>query len=610
MHSIHRRSLRSLGFVGAAAAFCALAPDASAQFNNQWVSFTKQNSRIVTPTVPLTEMSTEVDVDWADLDKDGWTDLVAVRKQDFTSAGKRVNLLLLNKNGVLTDFSQLARFSTVPGDVGFGTPTNDRDVRIIDFDNDGWLDFVIATTLSDGDPKHIGHPRIYMNRGKDANGVWLGMRFENARFPQLFSFSNGQPQNPRFCSFAVGDLTNNGFADLYFGDYDSSGDGGLGQPPGADLNNRLVINDGTGNFSDGTQARLTATAALSAFGAASEIHDMNGDGFNDVVKQTALNPPQHVALHLNNPANPGFFLNDTTQHQVFHTNAPYHITCGDLNNDGRIDIAVSDDAADRYRFNTGTDAFGRVIWSGGGQAGGHPFSFLTGGDDGFASNNLIADLDGDGWNDVLIADVDVDIGGYNRRLHIYHNMITSPTQVPGVIREQRQNSTSTGWIGAPGILNGDLGGTHDIAVFDIDNDGDNDLIILRRTTTEVFMNNTDPVFCQTSLGFAGPGTSTMSICGAPLWKGLSSTLQITGAPANVPAVLGVGVGVTPFPLFGGTLATLPLITIDLFTNPSGQIAIPINATGNPNTFVLQALVLDVTQPELFQFTNAVQLQMH
>jgi len=35
---------------------------------------------------------------------------------------------------------------------------------------------------------------------------------------------------------------------------------------------------------------------LSAFGAASVIADMNGDRIMDVVKQTSLNPPQHVAV--------------------------------------------------------------------------------------------------------------------------------------------------------------------------------------------------------------------------------------------------------------------------------------------------------------------------
>ena len=36
------------------------------------------------------------------------------------------------------------------------------------------------------------------------------------------------------------------------------------------------------------------------------------------------------------------------------------------------------------------------------------FPFASGGDDGFGSQSLIADLDQDGFKDVLISDVDVD----------------------------------------------------------------------------------------------------------------------------------------------------------------------------------------------------------
>jgi hypothetical protein len=608
MH-LARRIPNFAGLATAAACLALLTPHASAQFDNQWVSFTKNDFRLVMPTVPLTELGTEVRLATGDLDRDGWTDMVAVRKQDFTTAGKRVNVLLLNKSGYLTESTALATASSVPGDLGFNTPTNDRDVAIVDVDGDGWLDFVTATTVGDGDPKYLGHPRVYLNLGVDASGNWLGMRFENARFPQLFSYSTGNAQNPRFNGVAAGDLTGNGYADLYFADHDSSSvTSGAAQPPGADLNNRLLINDGSGFFADESQSRMTPTMLLSSYGIAAAITDLNGDGVDDVVKLTSLQPPSHVAATYNDAANPGFFID----HHPFHANATYHLAMGDLNNDGRIDLVAPDDAADRYRFNTATDAFGRVIWSGGSvNAGGHTFHFLSGGDDGFVGNTVVADLDEDGWNDVLVADVDTDVGGYSRRLHVYHNLITTVGESVGtVIRHERQSASTLGWVGAVGMFVPDLQGTHDIAVFDIDNDGDLDVIVSRRTVTHVFMNNTDPVVCQTNLGFAGPGASRLRICGAPLWKGLSSTLSISQAPANAPAVLGIGLGVTPFPLFGGTLATLPVVTVQITTDASGQVALPIAATGKPNLFVLQALVLDLAQPELFQITNAVQLEMH
>ena len=50
---------------------------------------------------------------------------------------------------------------------------------------------------------------------------------------------------------------------------------------------------------------MSSTHLLSAFGAASVIADYNGDGVNDVLKQTSLNAPQHVAVSYNDPLNEG-----------------------------------------------------------------------------------------------------------------------------------------------------------------------------------------------------------------------------------------------------------------------------------------------------------------
>ena len=186
----------------------------------------------------------EKDYAWGDVDKDGDIDLVVVRKEPFTSNGKRVNYLFINENGVLTDrAAEFATTSDVPGDLGFQTPTNDRDVQLVDLDLDGWLDIVTAVTLSDGDPKHIGYPRVYVNLGCTApcQGTedWQGFRYEEARIPAMLTYEGLPGFNPRFASVAVGDVTGDGYPDLWFGDYDSSGaESGNEMPEGADFNDR------------------------------------------------------------------------------------------------------------------------------------------------------------------------------------------------------------------------------------------------------------------------------------------------------------------------------------------------------------------------------------
>ncbi len=595
------RSLSTLALVG-----LLVTPAVAQEFDNQWKTFFASPSSLSAPIISSPNL--ETDMDWADLDKDGWIDLVIVRKQPFTSAGKRTNMLLMNENGVLTDrTSEFASASDLGGDQGFLTATNDRDVVIADLDGDTWLDVATATTISDGDPKALGHPRIYMNLGEDGNGDWLGLEHQDARIPQLIQYASGLPQNPRFCSVDAGDIDGDGDIDLYFGDYDSSGAGGSGQPPNLDMNDRLLVNDGFGFFTDESQARMTDQMLLSAFSAAVSIADMNGDGFLDVVKQTALQAPQYVCISYNN-------LNGLAGHGNFNSfdnngvgsGAPYHIDTGDLNNDGKLDIITSDDGQDRYRLQIGLDALGRAEFAGG--SGGTPYQFLSGNDDGFASNNRIVDLNGDGWADTIHADIDVDIPGGQRRMHIYHNTAPEVGAQPGdavVLREERQQPGNGGWIGAKGLLEADLKNTHDFATFDINNDGAMDILISRVDTTEVYLGSA-PV-CQTDLGF-GDGNVELAICGDDLsFDGSTAVMSITGGAPNSAVLLPVGLVNNPTPVAGGTLVPVPTLFIltVLVTDANGNIELGVTGGGSPAALLyVQAIVLDGG----FDFSNALEVQ--
>jgi hypothetical protein len=447
----------------------------------------------VTPLLGSTDPD-EKDYAVGDLDQDGDDDLVCVRKQPFTSPGARRNVLFMNENGVLTDrTTQYASASDIPGDQGFLTPTNDRDVLLVDVNNDTWLDIVTATTISDGQPKHIGHPRIYINLGEVA-GVWQGFRYEDARIPQLLV--SGQPQNPRFCSVAAGDVTGDGRVDLFFGDYDSSGAGGSGEPPGIDMNDRLLINNGSGFFTDQSTARMNTDTLLSAFSAAAAIVDINGDGVRDVLKDTALNFPQEVRVAYNDPANVGSFMTGLIGNPVTIYNlSAYFISVGDLNGDGDLDVVVTDDGQDRYLLNSGNDALGRATFLS------RTFQFQsgTGSDDGFGGGSRIADMNNDGWPDVLIADVDVDISGCNRRLHIYRNLGNAPTVT---LQDQFPSP----------IPFSQLQGTYDVAVIDINSDGWNDLVVGRCSGTAVYINQPPGglafVFPDGVPGFVNSGSTT------------------------------------------------------------------------------------------------------
>lgn len=486
-----------------------------------WVTFIDQTPSKLSAAAGVGSADPEEkDYAWGDVDKDGDIDLVCVRKQPMTSAGKKKNVLFMNQGGVLVDrTADFAVDSDVAGDLGFNTATNDRDVLLVDLDNDTFLDIVTATTISDGDSKAIGHPRIYRNKGKNGAGVWLGFKFENNRIPTMLTKSGASGFNPRFCSVAAGDVTGDGYADLWFGDYDASGAGGSGEPANADFDDKFLINGGAANpgfFTDvtavasrfaGTVPGLGQKFPVSAFGAAAAIRDMNGDGINDIVKQTSLNSPTYVGMAYNEGTAPnqGFF--DT--YDPVYNSSPYFVTVGDLNKDNALDLVITDDGGDRYLLNQHDGAVPSFVSFG--------FSFdnlPSGGDssdDGFGSQSLIADLNNDGWQDVLISDVDVDIGGCTRRLHIYKNL-GGAVGADVVLQEQTSGTGCQTFNGNPsscivaGIPSNLLEGTYHTAVFDLNGDGWKDLVLGRCNSTEVYMNQPGVAAGGVPDGNATPGT--------------------------------------------------------------------------------------------------------
>lgn len=437
-------------------------PPASAQ--TDWVTFENESSsRLVGDPAILANDGMEKDYAWGDFDQDGDVDMVVVRKQPFTNPVGKRNLLLMNEgvvdgqalNGVLVDRTSEFMTDTDDGTAGFMDETNDRDVAAADINGDGWIDVITATAYGGGLPKTMSHSRIYLNLGEDG-GEWLGFEYQEARIPQLV-------EAPATCGVAVGDVTGDGAPDLYFVSYNSTL-----------LEDHLLVNDGNGFFADESN-RLTSGMLASGFGSNCIIADMNGDGWADIVKSE--NGP--VKIIYNN----GF--GGFNQFESASVGAHYHVTLGELNNDGKLDLVISDDGADRYGLNQGPGGNGMADFS--------FINFAHGAgsfDDGFASNSVTADLNNDGFNDVLIADVDVDLSGCGRRTHIYRNLGNLPNVT---LQEQLVNGEV---VGIPTSM---LTGTHDIAVFDVNSDGWLDLVIGRCSGTQVWVNQP-----PTGLAFAYP----------------------------------------------------------------------------------------------------------
>jgi hypothetical protein len=407
----------------------------------QWLDWADETSqRLVLSSVANSDPE-EKDLWGADFNNDGWTDVVVVRKAPFSNQNTppKTDLLLMNVNGVLTDLT--AQFA--PGFLS--NPSFARDVFVGDFDKDGWQDIVIANTFGQ-------QPMYYRNLG-NVNGVWQGFADESAtRFPFL------DEDTTLFCAVWGGDVTGDGWDDLYFCNYKFNSAGGIAK-------DFLLINDGTGHFTNQSQARL-GNLRNSAFGTAVQLVDIDNDGDLDILKVSTLygvTPWNALGLFVLYNNGTGNFTN---WQNLTPGGAPYMFDVTDFNLDGKKDIYVVDDNSDRLlilnTINPNTN-----------------LSFTTTNlnfpsTNGFGGNVHITDLDLDGYPDVIIADVDVDIPPCNssRRLAMYKN------NGSGALQDPYGNSPQ------PWAIN-----SYDFWILDINKDGLPDFITGGCAGYKVFMSN-------------------------------------------------------------------------------------------------------------------------
>jgi hypothetical protein len=487
------RPARPFRRAAVAAAFLLLSPVVDASAEERFSFANETPSRLVMdPSLQGDNLEKSFAV--GDFDRDLDQDLVCVRKFPGSITGGFRNLLLMNEDGVLVDRTvEYGAAADVEGSQGLLDPTNDRDVEAVDLDGDGWLDLVVVTTMSDHLDALLGQPRVYRNLGLDAKGRWLGFRFEAARIPTLFA-KTGQPANPRTCDVAVGDLTGDGYPDLFLVDYDTpetsgticidlNGDGDTAdagecqqsppENPLLDYDNKLLVNwgddpagPGPGHFFDTGTTRMTATQLASKFGTKALAADFNLDGSMDLARINSLNPDQDVAILYGRtgPQEGVLFNGPVTVSQ----GGPYNMETGDLNNDGRMDLVVVDDGKDKYLLNHTLDALGQA-----------KFTSYTIADSlwEFGSTPRLSDLDRDGFADILIADVDIDLGPFcpssGRRAKIYANQANPPNVTFAI---------------SSAIPPESLASTFDIAPIDLNGDAYPDLVIGRCAGIEVWMN--------------------------------------------------------------------------------------------------------------------------
>jgi hypothetical protein len=390
---------------------------------------------------------------------------------DFDNDG-RLDLYLLHNAGPRGARNQLFRqkaggtFEDTSAGSGLDIAGYCMGVAVGDFDNDGWVDVYVS---------QYGGGRLFRNRGKDANGRWLG--FEDVTRQAGVE----QPRWGTSCAFV--DYDRDGWLDLVvvnYVDYDPSQP--CGQPSGQrdfchpsqfpGTAARLFRNRGRGadgrwrGFEDVTVASGLAAAPGPGLGVV--CADFNGDGWPDILVANDARP-NHLWINQHD----GTFKEEAVRRGLAsgvlgQPQANMGIAWGDVDGNGLPDVFITHLTEETHTlwrqgprglFQDATARAGLAapLWRG----------------TGFGT--ILADFDHDGWLDLAIVNgrvargQPVDVPGlppfwrpYAERNQLFRN------EGQGHFRDV--SPANAPFCGTPAISRGLVWG-------DFDNDGAIDLLV-------------------------------------------------------------------------------------------------------------------------------------
>ena len=317
---------------------------------------------------PIANVHDTLDVDLVDIDGDGDLDLFAV-----DGSGSPVpfpNRLLVNNGaGVFTDVSA----TQLPP----GPPANSTEVDFADIDGDGDLDAVVS---------NLGPNQLLLNDGFGRFSD-VSSRMPQAAPPGPPGFA--VPFPPNFVEVSAEaifvDVDGNGAPDIVISNENPFPFG----PPGDA--NRLLINDGTGHFTESFGRIPFAIDQTSGFVAG----DIDGDDDLDLI-QANIGP--NLVL-VNNGA--GFFTDESATRLPANSASTRKVVLGDIDGDDDLDLFVANSRNQQNRLflNDGhgvfTDATDQI-----------PARLDT------TTDIDLVDLDGDDDLDAYISNVGDFVGGH------------------------------------------------------------------------------------------------------------------------------------------------------------------------------------------------------
>jgi hypothetical protein len=295
---------------------------------------------------------------WADINNDGWLDLVVANGND------------MNRQNVTVYFNNAGAISTTPG-----WTSSDIDyhghLSLGDINNDGWIDVAVSVYLGPAGFNEKGKVKIYLNNNGtlSSNPSWVSA-------DSMYTFS---------C--ALGDADNDGYLDLAVA---------CGESYNYKIDQMRIYKNVNGVMQTTPYWKSTNLS----YGMDVDWADINKDGKLDLIFVCERRP---AMAYLN--------YGDSIGHTPYWTSTGAD-TCSnslflaDVNNDGNIDLAVADNnqlgSTGKFKIylNTGTTFNTTPFWT-------SSFS-------GYGSGIILADVDFDGWKDLIT-------GGWWKPCYVYKN---------------------------------------------------------------------------------------------------------------------------------------------------------------------------------------------
>ena len=367
----------------------------------------------------------------------GLGDFNADGELDIIEGSSGINQIRLNQGSGVHNFSTALTGSNNTYSIAVGDLNGDGDIDFIEGNSNQanlvWINDGGGTGTFTSNGQTLGSDNTRSIVLGDVNGdTHLDMIEGNFGQPNIVRLNDGAgnfdaiglslPESTYTFSVALGDIDGDGDLDLIEGNY---GTGSTGE------DNRVRLNDGTGTFSSGIALSGTNKTASIALG------DVDGDGDLDFVEG---NSNSDNLLWLNDGS--GSF---TVTNQTFGDSDTVSTALADIDGDGDLDLII------------GNEWEGNNVYFNSGDSSGSNTGIFTDSEQSLGLNYTaslaIGDIDGDGDLDM----VEGNISMFNRIWLNSHKHINDNIMIPSP-QSLSKNNTFT------------------LALGDIDNDGDPDLV--------------------------------------------------------------------------------------------------------------------------------------